>query len=102
MTTRVATPVIQDAPIGSNDESLRDRISTFHQSQRRLAVSPSKPKAEIKIAHKLLDAIRGCARVFDRQGVELYLAASVLLAHLLVFGGLRAARTTPCRPEIDN
>ncbi len=55
-----------DAPVGGDDQGLRDRAPAVHERARRLAVGPAQAEPKIEIAHELSDAVGRRARVFSR------------------------------------
>src|SRR5438445_9617898 len=47
---RVASPMAEDASIGSDDQRLRNRVAPVHQRYCRLAVGPAQAEAEFEVA----------------------------------------------------
>src|SRR5881396_2100955 len=102
LSTRVAAPVADDMPVGSDHERLWDRVPAVHQRARREWVGPAQAEAEIYVAYEPLHAIGRRARVFGCQTNELHWAAGVLLAHSLVVRNLHTARAAPRGPKVHD
>src|SRR5687767_5393230 len=89
-----------DLAMRIDDQRLRNCALAIHQSARRRRIGPADTKAEVHVAHELLNLVARRERVFGGQRDELNLAPGEFFSHFFVIRDFAPARATPRGPDI--